>query len=59
MVGFNVKMKLFRNVDHTIHLPYAFPIVDGEPLIPRELIEYLKRGVVYDEMELITSESGS
>lgn len=52
-LGFEIKVNDF----HEIFLPYAFPVVNGRPLISRELIEYLKSSeIVEDELELIRSE---
>jgi ribosome biogenesis SPOUT family RNA methylase Rps3 len=28
---------------HSVYLPYAYPLVDGKPLISCELVNYLKR----------------
>ena len=39
-VGVTIKRKLGL-VEHEIHLPYAYPLVDGKPLLSEELIELL------------------
>ena len=38
-VGLEIKLGKLRST----FLPYAFPLVKGQPLISRELIAYLKR----------------
>ncbi|MCX8204336.1 MAG: SAM-dependent methyltransferase [Candidatus Nezhaarchaeota archaeon] len=47
-VGITVKAPPF-----TVHLPYAYPLRRGRPVVSRELIEYLKSGIVEDEERLI------
>ncbi len=37
-----------------IILPYAYPIVDGRPLISRKVIEILRKGSAYDFLEMYT-----
>jgi len=38
---------------HTIVLPYAYPLVNGRPLISEEEIKYLKSGIEEDEARAI------
>ncbi|MCD6096063.1 MAG: hypothetical protein J7J99_05820 [Thermoprotei archaeon] len=37
----------------TIELPFAYPLVNGRPLISKELVEYLKKDIDKDEAEYI------
>ncbi|RLE83618.1 MAG: hypothetical protein DRJ41_04585 [Thermoprotei archaeon] len=47
------KLEVKVSEGHTILLPYAYPIVDGKPLISDEEIEYLKKDVEDDEARAI------
>lgn len=44
----------YPGIKATIRLPYAYPIVNGRPLLAPGLIEYLKYRIVYDEEELVS-----
>lgn len=46
-----VKVGLDIRVDkyYTITLPFAFPMINRKPLISKELINYLKKGIIRDE----------
>ena len=50
IVGYKVRLSILPGVIHEIELPYAYPLVKGKPLISDELIDYLKRGIVFDEL---------
>ena len=39
-----------------IHLPYAYPLRKGRPVISRELVEYLRSSIVEDEERLLRGE---
>lgn len=47
--GVEINVESFSDVKHTIYLPYAYPIVDGKPYIPKRLENLLKRGLPYIE----------
>lgn len=49
--GLEIEVSRSKTYTHTIYLPYVYPIVDGKPLIPRGLIEYLKGRIMFDELE--------
>ncbi len=53
IVGYKIKMKVSPGIEHEIELPYAYPLVDGKPLISNELIRYLKGGIVFNELKEI------
>ncbi len=40
----------------TIHLPYFYPLRNRKPVVSRQLIDYLKRGIVEDEERLLRGE---
>lgn len=44
-VGLNIRVDKY----YTITLPFAFPIINKKPLISKELVNYLKKGIVKDE----------
>ncbi len=48
-VGLEIKVNEYL----TIELPYAYPLVNGRPLISEELVEYLKSDIDRDEAEYI------
>ncbi|RLF20493.1 MAG: hypothetical protein DRN15_06150 [Thermoprotei archaeon] len=50
-IGLEIKVNEFL----TIELPYAYPLINGRPLISKELVEYLKHGIEEDEVEAIRS----
>ncbi len=39
--GVRIRRTLSRGIEHEIYLPYAYPLVDGKPLISVELVRYL------------------
>ncbi|MFX1486764.1 MAG: hypothetical protein ACFFBS_06700 [Promethearchaeota archaeon] len=41
--------------NYSVILPFAFPQVNGKPLLAPGLIGYLKKGIVEDEKEIITT----
>lgn len=43
----------YPGIQATIKLPYAYPVVNGKPLLAPGLVEYLRYKIVYDEEELI------
>lgn len=43
----------YPGIQATIKLPYAYPVVNGKPLLAPGLIEYLRYKIVHDEEELI------
>lgn len=49
--GLEIEVYKSPRYTHTIYLPYAYPIVDGKPLIPEELVKYLKGKIAFDEVE--------
>ena len=51
--GVEIDVEYYKGIKHVITLPYAYPVVDGRPLIPRRLLDYLRRGIAYDEVEEI------
>jgi len=36
-------------ISHIIELPYRYPLVNNRPFISRELVEYLKKKIMFDE----------
>ncbi|MCS7385625.1 MAG: SAM-dependent methyltransferase [archaeon GB-1867-005] len=48
-VGFTIK----DGEHHEIYLPYAYPLVDGSPLVAPGLIEYLKSNEIVEDEELL------
>ena len=42
-----------KGITHSIKLPYAYPVVDGKPLLAPGLLDYLKYSVQLEEEELI------
>jgi len=48
MNGLSIDIEL-NDVKLTIELPYAFPVVNGKPVIPEDYIEIVKGGTVYFE----------
>lgn len=47
----------YPGIQATIRLPYAYPIVNGKPLLAPGLIDYLKHNIVIDEEELLSSKN--
>ena len=43
----------YPSIQATIRLPYAYPIVNGKPLLAPGLIDYLKYNIVIDEEVLL------
>ncbi len=51
IVGWEEK-RIMMGIEHSVFLPYAYPLVEGRPLISKELLEYLMSGeIVFDEEE--------
>lgn len=42
--GVTIKRKI-GGIEHVIHLPYRYPVLNDKPIVSSELIEYLKRGL--------------
>ncbi len=42
-----------RGVTHSIRLPYAYPVVNGKPLLAPGLLDYLKYHIQLEEEELL------
>lgn len=45
----------YPGIQATIRLPYAYPVVNGKPLLAPGLVDYLKHNIVIDEEELLSS----
>jgi len=45
----------YPGIQATIRLPYAYPVVNGKPLLALGLVDYLKHNIVIDEEELLSS----
>lgn len=57
-VAHNIEIDIpspYPGIQATIRLPYAYPIVNGRPLLAPGLIEYLKHNIVVDEEELLSN----
>jgi len=52
--GVELEVKRGKDLIHTIYLPYAYPIVNGEAYIPKSLKDYLARKIVYYEITLLS-----
>ncbi|RLF07323.1 MAG: hypothetical protein DRJ64_03235 [Thermoprotei archaeon] len=42
--------------NNSIYLPYAYPLIEGKPAISEEEIEYLKKRIIEDEINLIINQ---
>ena len=49
-VNLKIAIEEYPGIIHEIMLPYAYPLVNGKPLISKELLSYLRRGIVFDEL---------
>ncbi len=46
--GFKIERNI-GGITHIIELPYRYPLVDDKPFISKELVEYLKKKIMFDE----------
>ncbi len=48
-----VEIELGDGLIREVELPFAYPLVDGRPLLYRKVIELLRRGLGYEEYRLV------
>jgi ribosome biogenesis SPOUT family RNA methylase Rps3 len=51
--GVEVELEPLPGVRRVLRLPFAYPLVDGRPLLAPGLVQYLRRGLLYDEQRLL------
>lgn len=48
--GVSLSWRAPLGVEQTVNLPFTYPLVGGKPLLPPGLVEYLRRGAMYEEL---------
>ncbi len=52
--GVSIKLKAYvRDAELEIYLPFAYPLINGKPLLTPGLVDYLRHGILSEEVEII------